>query len=148
MNHGSRIRNRFLFSLLALGALLLSVGQVSSPAQEPGTQADTKTLVYPGKTWERVEKPESVGYSSARPNAMRAWLESLDTTAMMVSVGGRSLFEYGDLPQLDLVIAHKTDTTQVSPHGPGRRTRSVSTAEYDSILRMLIAAKCPGGKCQ
>ena len=56
-----------------------------------------KAAVFPGREWERVEKPESVGYSSARLQALRAWLQSLDTTAMMVSVGGRSLFEYGDL---------------------------------------------------
>jgi CubicO group peptidase (beta-lactamase class C family) len=51
------------------------------------------------------------------------------------------------LPQLDLVVAHKTDTEQPSPHGPPGRRRSVSAAEYDSILRMLIAARCPGGTC-
>jgi len=52
------------------------------------------------------------------------------------------------LPQLDMVVAHKTDTQQPSPHGSGQRRRAVSGAEYDSILRMLIAAKCPGGGCQ
>jgi CubicO group peptidase (beta-lactamase class C family) len=52
------------------------------------------------------------------------------------------------LPQLDMVIAHKTDTQQVSPHGPGQRQRSVSLTDYDAVLRMLIAAQCPGGKCQ
>jgi len=52
------------------------------------------------------------------------------------------------LPQLDVVVAHKTDTTQVSPHGPAGRRRAVTGTEYDSILRMLIAARCPGGKCQ
>jgi hypothetical protein len=51
------------------------------------------------------------------------------------------------LPQLDVVVAHKSDTEQVSPHGPGQRRRAVSGTEYDSILRMLFAAKCPGGKC-
>ena len=51
------------------------------------------------------------------------------------------------LPQLDLVIAHKTDTQQVSPHGPGQRRRAVTMAEYESILRTLIAARCPGS-CQ
>jgi CubicO group peptidase (beta-lactamase class C family) len=52
------------------------------------------------------------------------------------------------LPQFDMVVAHKTDTTQVSPHGPSGRRRAVSGTEYDSILRMLIAAQCAGGKCQ
>src|SRR5207249_3199424 len=53
--------------------------------------------VFPGAAWERIERPETVGYSSARLQAMRTWVQSLDTTAMIVSVGGRSLFEYGDL---------------------------------------------------
>lgn len=56
-----------------------------------------KTGAFPGKEWERIEKPESAGYSSVRLQALRGWLQSLDTTAMLVSVGGRSLFEYGDL---------------------------------------------------
>src|SRR5262245_31682129 len=56
-----------------------------------------RTEVFPGKEWERIEKPESVGYTSARLQALRGWLQSLDTTAMIVSVGGRSLLEYGDL---------------------------------------------------
>jgi len=32
------------------------------------------------------------------------------------------------LPELDMVVAHKTDTSQVSPHGPGQRRRSVTDA--------------------
>ena len=56
-----------------------------------------RTEVFPGKEWERIEKPESAGYSSARLQALRGWLQSLDTTAMIVAVGGRSLLEYGDL---------------------------------------------------
>ena len=59
--------------------------------------APAPSAVYPAATWERIERPESVGYSSARLQAMRAWVQALDTTAMIVSVGGRSLFEYGDL---------------------------------------------------
>ncbi|HEY7547833.1 MAG TPA: serine hydrolase, partial [Blastocatellia bacterium] len=50
------------------------------------------------------------------------------------------------LPQLGMVIAHKTDPEQISPHASGRR-RNVTLREYDSILRMLIAARCPG-PCQ
>jgi CubicO group peptidase (beta-lactamase class C family) len=51
------------------------------------------------------------------------------------------------LPQLDMVIAHKTDTSQTVVQGASKRNRAVSTAEYDAILRLLIAARCPGGKC-
>lgn len=63
----------------------------------PQSQSREKATTFPGKEWERIEKPESVGYSSARLQALRGWLQSLDTTAMLASVGGRSLFEYGDL---------------------------------------------------
>ena len=52
------------------------------------------------------------------------------------------------LPALDMVVAHKTDTQQVSPHGDGQRQRSVTGTDYDSILRMLAAARCPGGVCR
>ena len=45
------------------------------------------------------------------------------------------------LPELDMVVAHKTDIGQVSPHGPGQRRRSVTGREYDAILRMLTAAR-------
>ena len=51
--------------------------------------------VFPGVDWERVEKAESAGYSTEKLNALRAWLKAGNTTAMMVSVGGKSLFEYG-----------------------------------------------------
>ncbi|MGH9766681.1 MAG: serine hydrolase domain-containing protein, partial [Blastocatellia bacterium] len=70
----------------------------ASPRASYGQTAEKeKAAVFPGKDWERIEKAESAGYSSARLQALRGWLQSLDTTAMMVSVGGRSLFEYGDL---------------------------------------------------
>jgi len=61
--------------------------------------------VFPGKDWQRIEKPETVGYSSARLAALKGWLQSLDTTAMMVSVGGQSLFEYGDLTRLSYLAS-------------------------------------------
>jgi CubicO group peptidase (beta-lactamase class C family) len=52
------------------------------------------------------------------------------------------------LPKLDMVIAHKTDRRQPPSQGPTERRRNVSLAEYGSVLRMLIAARCSGGKCQ
>jgi CubicO group peptidase (beta-lactamase class C family) len=79
------------------------LGAHSRQATEVGFQE--KGAVFPGKDWERIEKPETVGYSSARLQALRAWLQSLDTTAMMVSVGGRVLFEYGDLTHLSYLAS-------------------------------------------
>lgn len=69
------------------------------------TAAQPQNRAFPGKDWERIEKPESIGYSSARLQALGTWLKSLDTTAMFVSVGGRSLFEYGDLTRLSYLAS-------------------------------------------
>lgn len=81
--------------LICLGIVFIAA---FSSTHRPAAAIQSKEkLVFPGKEWERIEKPESVGYSSARLEALRGWVQSLDTTAMMVSVGGRTLFEYGDL---------------------------------------------------
>ena len=61
--------------------------------------------VFPAGDWARIDRPEAVGYSSARLQALRTWLQALDTTAMMVVVDGRSLFEYGDLTHLSYLAS-------------------------------------------
>ena len=61
--------------------------------------------VFPTGDWARIDRPEAVGYSSARLQALRTWLQALDTTAMMVVVDGRSLFEYGDLTHLSYLAS-------------------------------------------
>jgi CubicO group peptidase (beta-lactamase class C family) len=51
--------------------------------------------VVPGATWTRA-KPETVGFSGARLEALRAWAAAGDTTAMVIVVDGRLIFEQGD----------------------------------------------------
>jgi len=55
--------------------------------------------------WPRWEKPESAGFSSAKLDALRTWLKADDTTAMMVIIGGKSLFEYGDLAHVSYLAS-------------------------------------------
>jgi CubicO group peptidase (beta-lactamase class C family) len=101
---GKRIIRRRI-ACLAAGVLVTCLLCGATPAQVAGTQPETKGVVFPGEDWERIEKPESVGYSSARLQALRGWVASLDTTAMMAAVGGRSLFEYGDLTHLSYLAS-------------------------------------------
>ena len=61
--------------------------------------------VVPGATWESIEQPESVGFSSKRLSAVREWATSLDTTAMMVVIGGRALVSYGDVAHLSYLAS-------------------------------------------
>jgi|ERR1017187_7134573 hypothetical protein len=77
------------FTFLLFGAAALA----QTPSPSPG--ADDWTRV-PGVDWERA-KPESMGYSSARFEALRGWLKTQQTTALLVAVHGKVVFEYGDL---------------------------------------------------
>jgi len=85
-----RLTARLVLAALSLGPL------AAQPAGAP---------VYPGKDWERIRAPESAGYSRARLEALRGYLRTLDTTAMMAVVGGRVLFEYGDTARLSYLAS-------------------------------------------
>lgn len=98
---GARLTGRGLLALALALVAAAAAWTLAGAVPQAGPGAD----VFPGATWERVEAPEAVGYSSARLQAVRAWVQSLDTTAMMVVVGGQSLFEYGDLAHLSYLAS-------------------------------------------
>lgn len=50
----------------------------------------------PGADWQRA-KPESVGYSTPRLDAIRVWLTNQTTTALFVTIQDKVIFEYGDI---------------------------------------------------
>lgn len=50
-----------------------------------------------GEPWERWPDAESAGYTSAGLERVRSYTKTLGTTGLMVVVGGKVLFEYGDI---------------------------------------------------
>jgi CubicO group peptidase (beta-lactamase class C family) len=84
-----RPRLILLFCLIPITILAAQAQQTSGPSKED-------TARVPGAEWERT-KPESMGYSTARFDALRSWLKAQQTAAMMVVVHGKVVFEYGDL---------------------------------------------------
>jgi hypothetical protein len=68
-------------------------------------RADERKPVFPGADWEHVASPEAAGFSSAKLDVLRAWMKTQSTTAMMVSVGGRVLFEYGAVKQVSTLAS-------------------------------------------
>src|SRR6185295_13038679 len=68
-------------------------------------QTHEPASVYPQQRWQAIDRPESGGFSSKRLDALRAWMTSLDTTAMMVVVGGRTLFSYGDVTHVSYLAS-------------------------------------------
>jgi CubicO group peptidase (beta-lactamase class C family) len=59
--------------------------------------AATAAQVFPGKTWDHVERPQEAGFSRAGLQALRQRIAKTPTTGLMVVHGGRVVFEYGDV---------------------------------------------------
>jgi len=95
------LRVPVIFASLVVVALLLAPAAGQAPPAQPPRAAP----VFPAADWQRIDKPESLGVPSARLDALRAWLTSLDTTAMFVAVRGRSAFEYGDITHLSYLAS-------------------------------------------
>jgi CubicO group peptidase (beta-lactamase class C family) len=53
--------------------------------------------LYPGKTWEKVENPEELGYSLAGLKAAREFADAGKTAAVVIVVNGKILFEWGEV---------------------------------------------------
>jgi CubicO group peptidase (beta-lactamase class C family) len=83
-------------------ATLLALPLACAPAIQTGPQPVTAhatpgTHVFPGAEWQRIADPRTVGYSPAGLQRVRDQLAGMSTTAFMAVVGGRVLFEYGDV---------------------------------------------------
>jgi len=87
-------RNWLPVTLVA--ALLLPLAADSINAQDQ---------IFPGERWERIDDPATVGYDPARLNAIHRYVDRLNTTAVMVVVGGRVLFEHGDMEQVSYLAS-------------------------------------------
>lgn len=82
---------------LAVIPALLAFAPVAAAGQT-APPATTRIVgdVVPGAEWTETT-PESVGYSSAKLEALRGWVKTQDTTSMMEVVQGRVIFSYGDV---------------------------------------------------
>src|SRR5262244_2760504 len=68
-------------------------------------RAEDLKPVFPRADWEHVAAAEVAGFSSAKLEVLRAWMKTQHTTAMMVSVGGRVLFEYVDVTHVSVLAS-------------------------------------------
>jgi CubicO group peptidase (beta-lactamase class C family) len=84
--------------LLAWIFVLVSASPVAVVGQEP-------SYVYPGAEWEHITVPEEVGYSSEILEKVRTYAAALETTGLMVVVGGRVLLQHGDVEELSYLAS-------------------------------------------
>jgi CubicO group peptidase (beta-lactamase class C family) len=67
----------------------------------PGFAAD----VWPGRSWDRIADPTTVGYSGAGLKHVKDVTRGYKTSAMMVVVGGRVLLDYGDTAEVSYLAS-------------------------------------------
>lgn len=84
-----RLYATLLFALGATPALALAQATPVTDVRD--------AAVYPAADWERIDRPESAGWTTAGLEAVREKLSAMPSTALMAVVGGRVLFEYGDV---------------------------------------------------
>lgn len=89
-------RNRYRIPAVFLLTLLIPMAATSAAAQQ---------YVFPGERWERIDDPASVGYDPVKLAAIHDYIDGLNTTGLMVVVGGRVLFEHGDVEQVSYLAS-------------------------------------------
>jgi len=112
-------------------------------------RADDPKPVFPGAGWEHIASPEAAGFSSAKLNVLRAWMKTQHTTAMVVSVGGRVLFEYGDVKHVSALASARKSVlgmlySKYLANGSIDLDKTVKEVGLDDVQKFLpIEEKAP-----
>lgn len=127
------------FLAVLLWAAVAGCAGASAPA--------TTTHVYPGaEGWEHWPDPGAAGFSSAGLEDVRAGLQELGSSAMLVVKGGRVVFDYGDLAEVSyLASVRKTILAMLyGPHvadGTIDLDRTLAELEIDDVQGLTDAEK-------
>jgi CubicO group peptidase (beta-lactamase class C family) len=70
-----------------------------------GITTFAQPTVFPGRDWQRPEKAEAAGFSSRRLAALTPFLQTLNTSALMVVAGGQVIYQYGDVRQVSYIAS-------------------------------------------
>ena len=91
---------------LALGLLLaLGAAAVACGPQRARTAAPAAATIFPAATWDHHARPESAGFCAAGLDQVTAHAKELSTSAMMAVVGGKVVYEYGDVTQVSYLAS-------------------------------------------
>ena len=87
----------FVARLFVLAALVTRFGTPFARAQAPDNSS-------PGANWETVNR-ESIGFSGLRLDALTELLKTEYTTAMLVAVHGKVIYQYGDISYVSQIAS-------------------------------------------
>lgn len=124
--------------------------------QKPSTTADAKPApllptagfddghgyVVPGLEWAHAT-PESEGFSSARLEALRAFLKTHQTDAMMVVSHGHVVFEYGDLSLVSTVASARKSVLDLLFAVEAHKGLNFDEAMNKTVVQLGLEDKTP-----
>jgi CubicO group peptidase (beta-lactamase class C family) len=116
--------------LLSAFSSLLLAAQASAPSAKRITGE-----VVPGALWQEAS-PESVGYSSAKLEAIRAWVKTQDTGSMMVIVQGRVIFSYGDVAHTSTIASVRKSVLDML-YGADAFKEKINDADLNKTVKQL-----------
>ena len=86
--------------ILTVSALTTSCGRAA-----PVTVPTGPAAVFPGVEWERHETPSAGGFCAEGLERVTARAKELSTSAMVAAVGGKIVYEYGDLARVSYLAS-------------------------------------------
>ena len=93
------VLGRSLVALLLTLPMAACAAQSAPPrsAESPASESIAAAAVFPATEWDKIADPASAGYCQDKLDLVTARAKDLPTTAMMAVVGGRVLYDYGDV---------------------------------------------------
>jgi CubicO group peptidase (beta-lactamase class C family) len=87
--------------------IILTTAACARSASLPRAEdkSSSTAFVYPEQSWESIDRPESVGWSSVGLEQVRQKLSTMSTTGFMAVVGGRVLMQYGDVDSVSYLAS-------------------------------------------
>ncbi len=131
----------------SVGLAVLLVAIAAGVRSQPLSAANQQTAtVFPGADWERVADPRAIGYCQDRLDLATARVKALPTTGMAVIVGGRLLWEYGDLTRVSYLASVRKSILAMM-YGPYvesgriRLDKTMADLKIDDVAGLLPAEK-------
>lgn len=113
-----------------------------APLLPPEGFNDGQGFVLPGEAWEHAS-PESEGFSAARLDALRAFLKTHQTDAMMVVSRGHVVFEYGDVALVSNLASVRKSVLDLLYAVETKKGLDMSDALGKSVVELGLEDKLP-----
>jgi hypothetical protein len=143
-------------ALLPVVLLSLVFASAQGPTKQPATSMEAKPApllppegfddghgyVLPGSEWAHVA-PESEGFAAARLEALRSFLKTHQTDAMMVVSRGHVVFEYGNVSLVSKVASVRKSVLDLLFAVEGQKGLKLFDSMDQSVVQLGLEDKVP-----